>query len=157
MSEKIKNVFISHAHEDDAELGKLKDLVARHGLEIRDSSIRSENPNNASDEDYIKSGVLAPQIRWAGVTLVLVSREARNSSWVDWEINYANKLDKHIVGVYARGAGDDDIPPALDKYGDSMVPWDGKRIIDAITGNTREWHSANGEPRSGRTIRRHGC
>jgi len=31
----IKNVFISHVHEDDDGLAKLKDLVERRGLKIR--------------------------------------------------------------------------------------------------------------------------
>ncbi len=45
MLDKIKNVFISHLHEDDDGLVKLKDLVAKHGLQIRDSSITAEKPN----------------------------------------------------------------------------------------------------------------
>src|SRR2546429_2531255 len=48
------NVFISHVHEDDDGLGKLKDLLDRGGLTIRDSSINSSNPNDAQNPDYIK-------------------------------------------------------------------------------------------------------
>ena len=36
MAEQIKNVFISHRHEDDAGLADLKDLAARHGMSCRD-------------------------------------------------------------------------------------------------------------------------
>ncbi len=43
MADKIKHVFISHIHEDDDGLGKLKDLVSNAGLTIRDSSINSRN------------------------------------------------------------------------------------------------------------------
>ena len=62
MADDMKNVFISHIHEDDAGLGKLKDLLKAKGLTIRDYSINADNPNNAKSEDYIKSEILAPRI-----------------------------------------------------------------------------------------------
>ena len=42
MPDEIKNVFISHIHEDDEGLSALKDLVAQQGMEIRDSSITAD-------------------------------------------------------------------------------------------------------------------
>ncbi len=39
MSDQVKNVFISHVHEDDEGLGALKDLLSKHGMSIRDGSI----------------------------------------------------------------------------------------------------------------------
>jgi MTH538 TIR-like domain (DUF1863) len=62
MTDEIKNVFISHVHEDDAGLNKLKDLIAKGGLTVRDSSINKTNPNDAKDPDYIRTQILAPQI-----------------------------------------------------------------------------------------------
>lgn len=53
MPDKIKNVFISHIHEDDEGLPKLKDISAKHGLQMRDYSITSDKPNRAKNEDYI--------------------------------------------------------------------------------------------------------
>ena len=47
MADDTKNVFVSHVHEDDAGLGKLKDLLKANGMTIRDYSISSDNPNNA--------------------------------------------------------------------------------------------------------------
>ena len=32
MTQELRNVFISHVHEDDEGLPRLKDLVARHGM-----------------------------------------------------------------------------------------------------------------------------
>ena len=66
---KKKNIFISHIHEDDKELGKLKELLGKKGYQIRDSSIDSSNPNNAKSPEYIKTGILAPRITWAGVMI----------------------------------------------------------------------------------------
>jgi hypothetical protein len=153
----IKNVFISHVHEDDDGLGKLKDLVGRAGLTIRDSSINSANPNDANHPGYIKSDILAPQIRWASTLLVYITPKTRNSEWVNWEIEYAEKQGKRIVGVYAHDANECDIPDALEKYADAMCGWNGAGVVEAIMGENNDWHGPAGELRDPRPINRHGC
>ena len=60
MTDETKNVFVSHIHEDDPGLGKLKSLLKDNGMVVRDYSISANNPNNAHSEDYIKSEILAP-------------------------------------------------------------------------------------------------
>lgn len=153
----IKNVFISHIHEDDEGLGKLKDLVSNAGLSIRDGSINSTNPNNANSPEYIKSEILAPQIRWASTLVVYITPETKNSDWVNWEIEYAENQVKRIGGVYAHGANECDIPEALEKYADAMCGWNGEGVVEAIRGENNEWHGPAGEVRDPRPIRRYGC
>ena len=67
----VRNVFISHIHEDDRHLDGLKGLMADRGLDIRDSSVNAATPNKAKDEGYIKSQILAPKIQWAGTIELL--------------------------------------------------------------------------------------
>ena len=157
MADEIKNVFISHIHEDDDGLGKLKDLVAKGGLAVRDASINSSNPNNAKDTDYIKAQVLAPQIQWASTLVVYITPETKNSEWVNWEIEYAEKLGKRIVGVYAHGANECDVPEALEKYADDVRGWNSEGVVEAILGKTNEWHTPSGELRDLRPIDRYDC
>jgi hypothetical protein len=157
MADQTKNVFISHVHEDDAGLGKVKDLLAKNGMTIRDSSINSSNPNEAKSADYIKSSILAPQIQWAGTLVVYVSPQTKNSEWVNWEIEYAHKLGKRIVGVWENGAKDCELPEALNDYADAVVGWHGNSIIDAINGNTDKWEKPDGQPYNMRAITRHPC
>ena len=130
----IKNVFISHVHEDDDGLGKLKELLASKGMQIRDASINSEKPNNAKNPDYIKGEILAPQINWAGTFICYVSPLTKNSEWVNWEIEYAAKQGKRIIGVWQHGESECEVPDALREYADAMVGWTGDGIIDAING-----------------------
>jgi hypothetical protein len=153
----IKNVFISHVHEDDGGLADLKNLVGKGGLTIRDSSINSSNPNDANHPDYIKSQILAPQIRWASTLLVYITPKTKDSEWVNWEIEYAEKQGKRIVGVYAHGASACDIPEALEKYADDVRGWNSDGIVEAILGETNEWRGPTGELRELRPIKRHGC
>ena len=115
-----KNVFIAHVHEDDDLLPKLKALITKAGMEVRDGSINSDKPNEAESHEYIKSGILAPRIQWASTLLVLIT------------IDYTVKQGKNVVGVFAPGATDADIPEALARCGDAaVVGWQGARVVDA--------------------------
>jgi hypothetical protein len=151
-----KNVFISHVHEDDSGLGRLKDLLAPKGVDIRDSSIHTGKFNNATDPHYIKTQILAPAINWAGVFVCYVSPQTRNSDWVNWEIEYAAKQGKRIVGVWAFGENGCDLPESLKEYADAMVGWNGDAIIDAINGKDG-WENPDGSPCDPVPLKRHPC
>lgn len=157
MKGEAKNVFISHVHKDDPTLQDLKSLLRSKGYNIRDGSIDSSKPNQATNPDYIKSEILAPRIRWAGTFIVLVSPHTHKSGWVDWEIEYAHKQDKRIVGVWAQGAQDSDVPDALDKYADAVVGWQADRVMGAINGDVDNWTCSDGNERSPRDIPRYRC
>ena len=157
MPDDTHNVFISHIHEDDAGLADLKDLLSKRSYTLRDSSITGEKPNQASDPNYIKSEILAPRIKWAGTLLVYITPETCDSPWIDWEIEYAHKLGKRIVGVWGHGDAECEVPDALDKYADAVVGWDSDRIIRAIDGTVNDWTTQNGEPRVPRPIDRYSC
>ncbi len=152
----IKNVFISHIHEDDAGLGKLKDLLASKGVEIRDSSIHKGKFNNATNPDYIKSELLAPQIQWAGTFICYISPETKQSDWVNWEIEYAAKQGKRIVGVWKYGEALCEVPEALKEYADAVVGWNGDAIIDAINGQDG-WQNPDGSDFDVVPLKRHPC
>lgn len=140
----MKNVFISHIHEDDSRLGQLKGLLARKDYPVRDSSINSANQNKAKSHDYIKRDILRPQITWAGTVIVLITPQTRNSEWVDWEIREAVRQDKHVIGVWGQGAAQCDVPDALTEFGFRVVGWHGDSIIDAIEGNPGPWETPEG-------------
>jgi hypothetical protein len=153
----IANVFVSHVHEDDAGLNKLKDLLKTKGLHIRDASIHKGKENAAESPDYIKSQILAPQINWAGVFVVYVTPKTRDSAWVNWEIEYAQKQGKRIVGVWGHGDNNCELPEALKDYADAVVGWHGDSIVDAITGVSSNWENPDGSQCAPRAIKRYSC
>ena len=157
MAGDIRNVFISHIHEDDEGLPRLKDLVARHGMTCRDGSITTGKFNNASNEEYIKYGILKPRIEWAGILVVYISRETRNSDWVDWEIECAHREGKRIVGVWEWGAKGCELPEALKRYADALVGWNGESIVNAINGDSNQWYKQDGSMWDYQNIRRFSC
>lgn len=152
-----KNVFISHVHKDDAGLSNLKNLLAKNGVDARDYSITSDKENNAKSPDYIKSGILAPQIDRCGVMIVYISPETKSSHWVNWEIEHAHQKDKTIVGVWEQGSNGCEVPDALKKYGNAIVGWDGSKIIDAINGDYSSFDGPDGQPSGSPPIKHHPC
>jgi hypothetical protein len=152
-----RDVFVSHIHEDETHIETMKNLLDERGFQVRDSSITSETPNKAKNPDYIKHYILAPQVDWASVVVVLISPGMRHSEYVDFEIEYAHRHDKRIVGVWTHGAADSDVPEALEKYADAVVAWRGDAIKDAICGEKSNWETKDGTPRQRLAITRHGC
>ena len=48
MADKVKNIFVSHQHNDADKIEAFKNLIGRHGIDMRDSSIyESKLKNNA--------------------------------------------------------------------------------------------------------------
>lgn len=155
-----KNIFISHVHEDDGLLSKFKELASRADLHVRDYSINSSNPNEASNENYIKHQILAPRIQACSTLVVLITHDTAKSQWVNWEIKYAISQGKNVVGVYAQGATDADIPDELAKHAAAIVGWQSERIVKAINGEITGWDNPQtGEVRTSGawTVTRYSC
>ena len=131
---KIINLFVSHYGGDEDKIDAVKNLLCKAGYQVRDGSIKESEPNHAKDEAYIKQRIMAPQIQWAGCMVVLIGPKTASREWVDWEIEYAMKKGKRIVGVFLQGAIDSDIPQALLEYGNALVGWNSGKIAEAISG-----------------------
>lgn len=155
MSE-IYNMFLSHRHEDDDLVSDFKNLLQNKGVTIRDASITSDNPNSAHNADYIKSKILAPGINWAGTLAVLITPDTKNHDWIDWEIEYANKNDKRIIGVWAPGSAGCEVPEPLEKYADAILAWNSERIVEALNGS-RHFDGPDGLPRPPQPVERINC
>lgn len=149
MADEIKNIFVSHQHNDADKIESFKKLIGNHGIDMRDSSIyENKLKNNATNEQYIKQELIKPQMNWAGTVVVLIGKDTADSDYVNWEIKTAAEMGKRIVGVFLQGAKEEDIPSELKEYGDSLVGWNGKKIVDAINGEDLEWENPDGTPRN---------
>ena len=133
MEKELINVFVSHYHEDEDGIKRMKDLLG-DDYSIRNYSVTSDKYNNAENKEYIKT-VLRPLINQAGTFICLIGPNTHDSEWVNWEVEQALKKGKRIIGVYLWGAKDSDIPPALEDAADAMVGWNHDTILDAINGN----------------------
>lgn len=158
MASKTKNVFISHIHEDDAGLPDLQRLLAANGMDVRNYSITSDKENNAKSRDYIRQAILGPRIDACSTMVVYITPDTKQSEWVNWEIEYAFKHGKTIIGVWERGSSGCEIPESLKELHGAIVGWVGDKIIDAINGDYEGASNADGTPMTGPTpIKRHPC
>ena len=150
----IKNVFVSHYHEDEDSIKQFKDLLSADYC-IKNYSVTSEKYNNATNEEYIKS-LLRPLINQSSTLICLIGPETHDSKWMDWEIREAEKLDRQIIGVYIQGAKDSDIPPALEEFADAIVGWNTENIENALGGES-VFVNSDGSPRASVTGSRGVC
>lgn len=149
-------IFVAHRHEDDHPVGQLKTLLRQRGCKVRDSSITTATPNNAKAEAYIKAVILGRRIHRSGKVIVVVSPQTKNHWWVDWEISYAHKKEKRIIGVWAPDASRCDLPQPLAELGDALVDWDAAKIIAALEGKDI-WLGPQGERPPVHVITRAAC
>lgn len=159
---KRRHVFISHHHQDDAEVDKLTELLSRSGYDIRNSSIRAKAANQRRLDKGLVSNetirrLLRMKISWAGTVVVLIGKYTHTRPWVDWEIEEANKQGKRIVGVWAQGGQEADLPENLKKYGSAVVGWQTNRVLDAIDGKINNWYRPDGDEFPRRSIARIAC
>jgi len=157
---KKMNIFISHQHNDAPSIKRVIDFIEKKGeIKVRDSSIYEEKkPNKATNPDYIKSLIRA-QMDWAGTVVVLIGKETKNSDYVDYEINYAGKHDKKIIGVFIPGTDDNDIPNSFKEHGSALCRLRTESLNRALIGETN-FENSNNDSRDkpiGFTIKRYLC
>jgi hypothetical protein len=147
-----RHVFISHHHQDDAEVDKLTRLLNQNGRDVRNSSIRAkpanqERLNKGLVKDETIRRLLRMKISWAGAVIVLIGKDTHSRPWVNWEIEQAHKQGKRIVGVYTRGGAEADVPPSFEECGGALVKWNADSIIDALDGKKSPFELPDGTPR----------
>jgi hypothetical protein len=150
-------IFVSHIHEDDEHIDKMRALLENNGYEVQVSAIDSSNPNNATDPDYIMQRHISPKIDWANTIVVLISPGTKDHPWIDREIERAHQQEKRLVGVWTFGAAECDVPEGLTQYADAVVGWQAEHIYGAIDGSINNWTTSDGTPRSRQQIRQYGC
>ncbi len=151
---KRRHVFISHHHADDEHVSGMTKLLARHGYEIRNSSIRAKPANQRRLEKGMVSDatikrLLRMKMAWASTVVVIIGKQTHSRDWVKWEIEKANSLGKRIVGVYAHGGTEAQVPDVLEDYASSIVNWRAESIIRAVEArrtNSKSWPAEHAIP-----------
>ena len=151
MVNKIKNVFVSHHHKDDASVDGLTSMVSGKGYKLRNSSIRVKPENqkridNKQISDKTIARLLRMKMRWASQVIVVIGKETHQRDWVNWEIETAHRLGKPIIGVYENGLKDQvEIPDSLKKHSTSIIGWRSDSVIDALEGKS-QFQNPDGTP-----------
>lgn len=139
---KSKNLFFSYYYKNSDDYDRLVKMLKDRGyFDYSNDSIDEES--KAKNEDYIKTKIRS-KINWAGTIVVLIGPGTYTRKYVNYEIEYARKKDKRIVGVYLWGESQSKLPAELRKvhnedYNDlALVRWNSDSIVSAIRG-TNSW------------------
>jgi hypothetical protein len=155
MPDRVRNVFVSHHHKDDASVDGLTKMLAGKGYQLRNSSIRVKPENQSRLDQNIDQNkvsdrtierLLRMKMRWAGQVIVVIGKETHQRPWVNWEIKVAHQLGKPIIGVYENGLKDRvEIPENLKKYATSICGWRSDCVIDGLEGKI-QFQNPDGTP-----------
>ena len=93
--------------------------------------------SEGQNEEYVK-GLIRPRMDKSSVIIVLIGPGTYTRKWVNWELEYAAKNNKRIVGVYCFGNTNARLPSKLRELYDSsytylkIVNWNSDSIVRAI-------------------------
>ncbi len=73
---------------------------------------------------------LRDQIRPADVMLVLAGMYTAHSGWMDWEMEFARRIGKSIIGI--KPWGNVQLPAIVQRNADEIVGWNTESIVGAI-------------------------
>jgi hypothetical protein len=122
------NIFISHAWAYDADYYRIeKFLNEAPNFSWTNLSVPQHNPILDS-EGLAKE--LHNQMRPADVFLILGGMYVAHSDWIQYEINFARRIGRPIIGI--RPWGSIVVPAAVQTGADEIVGWNSATIVDAI-------------------------
>jgi hypothetical protein len=122
------SVFICHDWEYSDEYYRIcRFLNDAPNFSWRDLSVPEHDP---LDTDDMLQKNLRDQIRPADVMLVLAGMYTARSQWMDWEMDFARRIGKSIVGV--RPWGNVQLPVVVQRNADEIVGCNTDTIVAAI-------------------------
>ena len=126
----LKNyrVFISHAWSYSDDYNRMVRLLNdQPNFKWSNYSVPEHDP--LDDDEDLKEG-LRKQIRPVQIVLILSGMYVNHSDWIKFEMDFADLLDKPMIGV--RPWGQQRVPKEVQDRVIEMVGWQGSSVVRAI-------------------------
>lgn len=121
-------VFISHAWAYNESYYRLVEyLNAAPNFRWENLSVPKHDPIETAEQLTYR---LNAQMRPANVFLILGGMYVSHSEWIQYEINFARRIGRPIIGI--RPWGSERIPDAVQRGADEIVGWNTDSIVSAI-------------------------
>jgi hypothetical protein len=121
-------VFISHAWDYNDDYYRLvKFLNGAPNFTWTNMSVPEHDPIASSEK---LTAALNDQMRPANVFLILCGMYVPHSDWINYEINFARRIGRPIIGI--RPWGSERIPEAVQNAATEIVGWNSDSIVSAI-------------------------
>src|SRR5262245_34088907 len=123
-------IFVSHAwHRGEHYSRVVSWLDDARNFAWENLSVPEHNPVHANDREALQYE-LRNQMRDADVFLILAGMYAAHSDWIDFELAFARRIGRPILGIRPRGA--ERMPAAIQNAASDIVNWNGDSIVTAI-------------------------
>jgi hypothetical protein len=121
-------VFICHDWEYSVDYHRIcQFLDGASNFQWKNLSVPEHAP---LDTDEMLQKNLRDQIRPADVILVLAGMYSVRSGAMDWEMQFARRIGKPIIGI--RPWGNVQLPVVVQRNAREIVGWNSNSIVDAI-------------------------
>ena len=123
-------IFISHAWQYNTDYYRLIGMLDdASNFSYANYSVPKHDPVDANHISKLKEE-LRQQIRPVEVVIILGGMYVAYSDWIQFEIDFANYLNKPILGIKPWGA--QVMPKAVQDAADEIVGWNTSTIVAAI-------------------------
>jgi len=120
-------IFISHAwHRSEHYSRVVGWLNAAPNFQWENLSVPEHDPLHGDQLEY----ELRNQMRPADAFLILAGMYSAHSAWIDFELEFARRIGRPIIGIRPWGA--ERLPSAVQAAATVMVNWNGDSIVQAI-------------------------
>ena len=121
-------IFICHDWEYSHDYYRIYDILhAAPNFEWENLSVPDHDPLDTNAQLQYN---LRNQIRPAHVMLVLSGMYTAHSKWMDWEMAFARRIGKPILGIAPWGSRV--IPRTVQSNADEIIGWRQDSIVSAI-------------------------
>ena len=127
------NLFISHAWKYSEDYDRLVDLLNRaSNFKWKNYSVSVDNPLSGGSKKKLAEEIIK-QIRLASAVLIISGMYVSYREWIKFEIDYADKFDKPIIGIQPWGSSK--VPFQVGRSAWEIVGWNTQSIVNAVRKN----------------------
>lgn len=121
-------IFISHAWAYDGDYYRIESFLQQaQNFVWTNLSVPKHDPLSTAEQLTTQ---LNNQMRPADVFLILAGMYVSHSAWIQYEINFARRIGRPIIGIAPWGSTV--TPKAVTDGADEIVGWNSASIVSAI-------------------------
>ncbi len=124
-------LFISHCWDYKEEYYTVKNWINESDIYWKDMSIPEHNPKDTTSDKELEEKI-ENNIKKSSLFIIMAGMYVaqQNRTWINKEIDIANKYNKKIVAI--KPWGHERVPGRIHEVADSIVNWQRSSIIKGI-------------------------
>jgi hypothetical protein len=133
-------IFVTHTFASNPDYHRVFEYLESSPNFFYRNCSAPDHPPAAGGKEAIKDE-LRNQIKTAEVVIVLSSLYKDNQSWIAYQMDAAQALDRPLIVLGAFGRSEP-LPDDIAKRAAEVVDWNGRNIVDAVRRQARHENTA---------------